>query len=104
MFYLIFLLRFNLVDFVFFYCFFYLIYIYFYLFIRVIFYDDVFMVYYFLVLIGCNFMEGFERWIEREDEEEYLDGLVESLEWFIIRGRKGERKGGIIMWRGMLIR
>lgn len=62
------------------------------------------MAYYSPAPIGCNLTEGFERRIEREDEEEHLDGLVESLEWLIIRGKKGERKGGIITWRGMLTR
>ncbi|AAW44182.1 enzyme regulator, putative [Cryptococcus deneoformans JEC21] len=71
---------------------------------RAISHDDASMAYYSPAPIGCNLTEGFERRIEREDEEEHLDGLVESLEWLITRGRKGERKGGIITWRGMLTR
>lgn len=71
---------------------------------RAISHDDASMAYYSPAPIGCNLTEGFERRIEREDEEEHLDGLVESLEWLITRGKKGERKGGIITWRGMLTR
>lgn len=82
----------------------YLIHTYSHLPTRAISHDDTSMAYYSPAPIGCNLTEGFERRIEREDEEEHLDGLVESLEWLIIRGKKGERKGGIITWRGMLTR
>lgn len=69
---------------------------------RAISHNDASMTYYSPAPIGCDLTEGFERRIKREDEEEHLDGLVESLEYIIKRGGKGERKEGIITWRGML--
>nr|ODO03924.1 decapping nuclease RAI1 [Cryptococcus depauperatus CBS 7855] len=71
---------------------------------RAITHNDASMAYYSPAPIGCNLMEGFERRIEREDEDEHLDGLVESLEVMGRRAEKGERGGGIITWRGMLTR
>lgn len=42
---------------------------------------------------------GFERRTEREDVDEHLDGLCEALRW-----EGGERRGGVVSWRGMMTR
>lgn len=40
----------------------------------------------------------------KEDEEEHLDGLCEALQRVWEGGERGERKGGIVTWRGMITR
>jgi RAT1-interacting protein len=66
--------------------------------------------------IGADLNYGFDRRVERTgDEEEHLDGLCEALQrtWRAYEegegggkseGEMGERRGGIITWRGMLTR
>ena len=73
---------------------------------RSIVYDDTSMAYYRKAPLGCDLNYGFERKVERdEDEEEHLDGLCESL--MEIEQRKGKgvlKKGGVVTWRGMITR
>ena len=84
--------------------------------------DDASMPYYKPCPIGADLNHGFDSKVERTgDEEEHLDGLCEALRrtWTLhdrqraggeeSRGdgseaEQGERKGGVITWRGMLTR
>ncbi|ODO06127.1 protein RAI1 [Cryptococcus wingfieldii CBS 7118] len=71
---------------------------------RSIVHDDSAMAWFDPAPIGSDLNYGFERLVERGDDDEHLDGLVESLEEMGRNGEEGERKGGIITWRGMLTR
>lgn len=72
---------------------------------RSIVHDDTSMAYYRQAPIGADLNTGFERKIERdEDVDEHLDGLCESLKKVWEEGGKGERRGGVITWRGMITR
>ncbi|WVQ81372.1 decapping nuclease RAI1 [Cryptococcus sp. DSM 104549] len=71
---------------------------------RSISHSDDSMAYYTPAPLGVSLKEGFERRVERADEDEHLDGLVESLEVLGRREEQGERKGGVITWRGMVTR
>ncbi|WVF65405.1 hypothetical protein IAT40_000132 [Kwoniella sp. CBS 6097] len=77
---------------------------------RSITHDDTSMAYYDEAPIGCDLNYGFESKIERdEDVDEHLDGLCEALMEVHEKHDKGgdgagERKGGIITWRGMITR
>ncbi|WVQ73673.1 hypothetical protein IAR50_003253 [Cryptococcus sp. DSM 104548] len=71
---------------------------------RSIVHDDSAMAYFDPAEIGSDLNYGFDRLVERDDVDEHLDGLVESLEEMGRKGQEGERKGGIITWRGMLTR
>lgn len=67
--------------------------------------DDSSMVYYSRSPVGADLNHGFDRRTERaEDEDEHLDGLCDSLRRVWEAGGQGERKGGIITWRGMITR
>ena len=67
--------------------------------------DDVSMPYYSPAPIGCDLNYGFDSKIERDDNmDEHLDGICEALMEVAQSGRKGERRGGIITWRGMVTR
>ena len=71
---------------------------------RKIVHDDSSMAYYSPAPLGADLNYGFERRIERDESiDEHLDGLCESLQRAAERG-DGERKGGIITWRGMITR
>jgi RAT1-interacting protein len=54
--------------------------------------------------LGADLSYGFERRVERDEEqEEHLDGLLESLRNWMEEG--GElKKGALITWRGMMTR
>ncbi|WWD21178.1 hypothetical protein CI109_105662 [Kwoniella shandongensis] len=70
---------------------------------RSIVHDDTSMAYYRPAPMGCDLKYGFERRIERDEEvEEHLDGLCEALQ--TVGEGRGERKGGVITWRGMITR
>lgn len=72
---------------------------------RSITHDDSSMAYYRQAPIGADLNTGFERKIERdEDVDEHLDGLCEALRHVWEGGKKGERRGGVITWRGMITR
>ena len=63
------------------------------------------MAYYRQAPIGVDLNHGFSRRTERaEDEDEHLDGLCQSLQKVWSEGGHGERKGGVITWRGMITR
>lgn len=63
------------------------------------------MAYYSPCPIGSDLNYGFDRRVERkEDEEEHLDGICGALRREWEKGRQGEREGGIITWRGMITR
>lgn len=63
------------------------------------------MAYYRQAPIGVDLNHGFERLTERDEGiDEHLDGLCDALRVVQERGRKGERRGGIITWRGMITR
>jgi RAT1-interacting protein len=63
------------------------------------------MAYYKAAPLGCDLNYGFETKIERdEDVDEHLDGLCVSLRKVWDDGGLGERKGGVITWRGMITR
>ena len=48
---------------------------------------------------------GFDAKTERDENvDEHLDGLCEALLENEKLGKKGERRGGIITWRGMITR
>ncbi|WWC72955.1 uncharacterized protein I206_106919 [Kwoniella pini CBS 10737] len=67
--------------------------------------DDSSMTYYRAAPIGADLNYGFDRRIERdEDLDEHLDGVCDALRHVEEKGGKGERKGGIITWRGMITR
>lgn len=67
--------------------------------------DDSAMAYYSPAPTGCDLNYGFDRRIDRdEDVDEHLDGLCEALRNVEERGEAGERRGGIITWRGMITR
>ncbi len=63
------------------------------------------MAYYRQAPLGVDLNHGFERRSERDENvDEHLDGLCEALMENEKKGRKGERRGGIITWRGMITR
>lgn len=67
--------------------------------------DDTSMAYYRPAPIGADLNTGFERKIERdEDVDEHLDGLCEALRNVWEGGGRGERRGGVVTWRGMITR
>ncbi|WWC63877.1 uncharacterized protein I303_106482 [Kwoniella dejecticola CBS 10117] len=67
--------------------------------------DDSSMAYYRPAPIGCDLNHGFDRRTERnESVDEHLDGLCDALRKVEEESGKGERKGGIITWRGMITR
>ncbi|WWC98132.1 hypothetical protein V866_005023 [Kwoniella sp. B9012] len=69
---------------------------------RTITHDDSSMAYYRAAPIGSDLNYGYERRVERDESvDEHLDGLCDALRE--VQG-KGERKGGIITWRGMITR
>ncbi|WWD06912.1 hypothetical protein V865_005009 [Kwoniella europaea PYCC6329] len=69
---------------------------------RTITHDDSSMAYYRPAPIGSDLSYGFDRRVERDESvDEHLDGLCDALRE--VQG-KGERKGGIITWRGMITR
>ncbi|RXK35825.1 hypothetical protein M231_06919 [Tremella mesenterica] len=72
---------------------------------RSIAHGDQSMAYYRPAPIGCDLNHGFDRKIERdEDLDEHLDGLCVALQDVWRSGKKGERRGGFITWRGMITR
>ncbi|WWC91055.1 uncharacterized protein L201_005996 [Kwoniella dendrophila CBS 6074] len=79
---------------------------------RSIVYDDSSMAYYIPAPIGSDLNYGFDNKVERnEDEDEHLDGLCDSLRHLEEStgsaqhgDGRGQRKGGIITWRGMITR
>ena len=72
---------------------------------RSIVHDDTSMPYYRPAPIGADLNYGYERRIERDiNEEEHLDGLCDALMQQGEAGKKAERRGGIITWRGMITR
>ena len=67
--------------------------------------DDSSMAYYRQAPLGSDLNYGFERRQERdEDLDEHLDGLCEALQQVEEGGGQGDRKGGVITWRGMITR
>ncbi|WVW79529.1 hypothetical protein I302_101498 [Kwoniella bestiolae CBS 10118] len=68
---------------------------------RSITHDDSSMAYYRPAIIGSDLNYGYDDRVERDESiDEHLDGLCDAL-----RGvEKGERRGGIITWRGMITR
>jgi RAT1-interacting protein len=63
------------------------------------------MAYYRQAPVGVDLNYGFDDRIEREeDENEHLDGICESLQKVWEEGGQGERKGGVVTWRGMITR
>ena len=63
------------------------------------------MPYYRKAPIGCDLNHGFDRRIERdENEEEHLDGLCEAIQEVEQRGDQAMRRGGVVTWRGMITR
>lgn len=63
------------------------------------------MAYYRPAPIGADLNYAFDRQVERDENvDEHLDGLCEALRRVWEMGGKGERKGGIITWRGMITR
>lgn len=67
--------------------------------------DDSSMAYYRQAPVAVDLNYGFDDRIEREeDENEHLDGICESLQKVWEEGGQGERKGGVITWRGMITR
>jgi RAT1-interacting protein len=63
------------------------------------------MMYYRESPVGVDLNYGFDDRTERaEDEDEHLDGICESLQKVWEEGGQGERRGGIITWRGMITR
>jgi len=63
------------------------------------------MAYYRQASIGCDLNHGFEQKAERDENiDEHLDGLCEALMEVGKKGGNGERKGGIVTWRGMITR
>ncbi|ORY24230.1 RAI1 like PD-XK nuclease-domain-containing protein [Naematelia encephala] len=72
---------------------------------RSIVHDDTSMSYYRPAPLGVDLNHGFETKIERDETvDEHLDGLCAALQHVHERGIKGERRGGIITWRGMITR
>ena len=72
---------------------------------RSISHDDSSMAYYRPAPIGADLNYAFDRQVERDENiDEHLDGLCEALRRVWETGGKGERKGGIITWRGMITR
>ena len=72
---------------------------------RSISHDDASMPHYRAAPTGADLNHGFDRRIERdEDINEHLDGLCESLRRSWEVDGRGERRGGIITWRGMITR
>ncbi|OCF79056.1 hypothetical protein I204_01000 [Kwoniella mangroviensis CBS 8886] len=69
---------------------------------RTITHDDSSMTYYRAAPIGSDLNYGYDRRVERDESvDEHLDGLCDALRE--VRGPgQGERKGGIITWRGMI--
>ena len=67
--------------------------------------DDSSMMYYREAPEGVDLNYRFDERTERaEDEDEHLDGICEALQNVLENGKQGERKGGIITWRGMITR
>jgi RAT1-interacting protein len=67
--------------------------------------DDSSMMYYRESPEGVDLRYRFDERKEREeDEDEHLDGICEALQNVLEKGEQGERKGGIITWRGMMTR
>jgi RAT1-interacting protein len=63
------------------------------------------MMYYREAPVGVDLNYRFDERTERgEDEDEHLDGICEALQNVLEKGAQGERKGGIITWRGMITR
>lgn len=63
------------------------------------------MAYYRQAPLGVDLNYGFDRRMERDENvDEHLDGLCEALTELGKEGVKGERKGGVITWRGMITR
>lgn len=63
------------------------------------------MMYYRESPVGVDLNYGFDDRTERaEDEDEHLDGICESLQKVWEESGQGERRGGIITWRGMITR
>ncbi len=72
---------------------------------RSISHDDSSMAYYKPAPLGADLTYGFERRIERDENlDEHLDGLCEGLWEAHKAGKRVERRGGIITWRGMITR
>ena len=63
------------------------------------------MMYYREAPVGVDLNYRFDERTERgEDDDEHLDGICEALQNVLEKGEQGERKGGIITWRGMITR
>jgi len=67
--------------------------------------DDSSMAYHRQATLGVDLNHGFDRRTERDENlDEHLDGVCEALMEVEKRDGKGERRGGIITWRGMITR
>lgn len=68
--------------------------------------SDASMAYYRQAPLGADLNYGYERRIERdENEEEHLDGLCWALKELEERqGADARRRGGVVTWRGMITR
>jgi len=72
---------------------------------RSIMHDDSSMAYHRQATLGVDLNHGFDRRTERDENlDEHLDGVCEALMEVEKRDGKGERRGGIITWRGMITR